>query len=402
MLRGRPPRPSDLLPVLVVINPVSGSGNALRRYKSEVAPFFGAVGLRTEVVVTQRAGQGKDIARGFDPKKHRGIVVASGDGLLHEVLQGIMSRPDAAKVVRHIELGILPLGSGNGLSASILRDAGEKNVTDLLSAAFWVARGASRDIDVAAIECGGGMDPSRSTSKSVPSVVYSFLCVEWALFADIDIESEWLRCCGPARFTIWGIWRIMCCLRSYRGALSYLPEGSRGEGREDKTKIDDDDSGGGGAEKKDNDDNSNDFVDREILPPLSEPVPKDWITVDGNFTQFWAANTTMQSGDPLEMAPSAEFDDGVMHVTVNQDMTCCKMADLALFKFPEGLHEDDPTCLNLKTRAFRLVPDSPAPPGIMAADGEVIPYGPIQVLVHKGLARIMASPRRTKSGDRDP
>jgi len=116
--------------------------------------------------------------------------------------------------------------------------------------------------------------------------------------------------------------------------------------------------------------------------------------MDGEFTQFWAANTTLQSGDPLEMAPHAKFDDGLMHVTINQSPSCCKMADLALFKFPEGKHTDDSGCINLTTKAFRLEPSLPCEHshgGILAVDGESIPYGPVQLMVHKGLARIFAA-----------
>ena len=98
----------------------------------------------------------------------------------------------------------------------------------------------------------------------------------------------------------------------------------------------------------------------------------------------------MQSGDPLEMAPHAKFDDGTFHVTINQSPSCCKMSELALFQFPEGKHHDDASCINITTRAFRLEPSLPSDHGIIAVDGEVLPYGPIQVLVHKGLARVMA------------
>ena len=371
-IRGEDP---DYRPLLILVNPNSGSGAAKRRYEAEVAPFFKKINLVTEVLVTKRAGHAEEIGRTIDASKYRGVVTASGDGLLYEVLQGILSRKDdAIATIRKLKLGVLPLGSGNGLAASILKDANEPDITDLLASAFLIARGASRDIDIAAIE----------TTKST---LYSFLCLEWALFADIDIESEWLRCCGSARFTFWGVWRIMCCLRRYHGTFSYLPLRSEDGGSKVKdVSID-------MEEDSKSEEDTFTLIDRKVLPPLTSPVPSSWSTIDGEFTQFWAANTKLQSGDPLEMAPQADFDDGLMHVTINQSPSCCKMAELALFVFPEGKHSDDSGCINLKTRAFRLEPSLPCEHshgGILAVDGESIPYGPIQLMVHKGLARIFA------------
>ena len=47
------------------------------------------------------------------PPLRLSIVVVSGDGLLTEVLNSMMRRPDAAVVVK-LPIGIIPAGSGNG------------------------------------------------------------------------------------------------------------------------------------------------------------------------------------------------------------------------------------------------------------------------------------------------
>lgn len=49
----------------------------------------------------------------------RGIVVAGGDGILFEVVNGLMERPDWSAICSQIKLGIIPCGSGNGLAKSI-------------------------------------------------------------------------------------------------------------------------------------------------------------------------------------------------------------------------------------------------------------------------------------------
>jgi hypothetical protein len=53
-------------------------------------------------------------------------------------------------------------------------------------------RGQAVPLDLAAVQ----------TQDDV--VHWSFLSLEWALVADIDIESEQCRCCGPDRFVWWG------------------------------------------------------------------------------------------------------------------------------------------------------------------------------------------------------
>lgn len=47
-----------------------------------------------------------------------------------------------------------------------------------------------------------------------------FLSLVWAIIADIDINSEVIRCVGSARFTMWGVYRALNVL-TYPGVLTY-------------------------------------------------------------------------------------------------------------------------------------------------------------------------------------
>ena len=49
-----------------------------------------------------------------------GIVIVSGDGLVYEVINGLMKREDGAAAVGRMPIGILPAGTGNGLAKSLL------------------------------------------------------------------------------------------------------------------------------------------------------------------------------------------------------------------------------------------------------------------------------------------
>ena len=48
----------------------------------------------------------------------RAIIIVSGDGLLHEVYNGLFDREDWL-VSCQIPIGVIPAGSGNGLACSI-------------------------------------------------------------------------------------------------------------------------------------------------------------------------------------------------------------------------------------------------------------------------------------------
>ena len=46
----------------------------------------------------------------------KGIVTVGGDGTFYEVVNGIFARPDWQDVLKQVPLGVIPAGSGNGLS----------------------------------------------------------------------------------------------------------------------------------------------------------------------------------------------------------------------------------------------------------------------------------------------
>jgi len=50
--------------------------------------------------------------------------------------------------------------------------------------------------------------------------VYMVLSLTWAIIADVDINSEAIRCVGSPRFTLWAIYRALF-ERSYGGSLKF-------------------------------------------------------------------------------------------------------------------------------------------------------------------------------------
>lgn len=76
-------------PVLVLVNPYGGSGQALQLTRSILAPMAAASDVRLDVVATQRRGHARDIARNLDLAKYAavpppGCVVARQRGITND------------------------------------------------------------------------------------------------------------------------------------------------------------------------------------------------------------------------------------------------------------------------------------------------------------------------------
>ncbi|MGE5245033.1 MAG: diacylglycerol/lipid kinase family protein [Betaproteobacteria bacterium] len=102
--------------VTIIINPVSGGGNAgVGRQRAEMAAAVAAAhGEPAEVFVTERAGHARDLARRAVRRRSRIIVAWGGDGTINEVA--------SALAFEDVPLGIVPAGSGNGLARELKLD----------------------------------------------------------------------------------------------------------------------------------------------------------------------------------------------------------------------------------------------------------------------------------------
>ena len=105
-------------PMLFLINPKSGSGKALSLFNEQVLPILKESGVEFEMVLTTRQNHGRELVAKEDVRRWKAIVIVSGDGLVHEVYNGLFERDDWAQACQ-IPVGIIPGGSGNGLAKSV-------------------------------------------------------------------------------------------------------------------------------------------------------------------------------------------------------------------------------------------------------------------------------------------
>jgi len=144
--------------VLLIVNPAAKHGET-----EKLMPVIEQLlqSVRHDTVVTTRMGHASEIARaaeGYDV-----IVAVGGDGTVHEVLNGIMARPEGDRPA----LGLIPTGSGNDTRRTL------GIPTDLADAALALAGGVRRRFDIGV--CNGvyfnnsfaaGLD-ARVTAKAV-------------------------------------------------------------------------------------------------------------------------------------------------------------------------------------------------------------------------------------------
>ncbi|XP_072035771.1 sphingosine kinase 2-like [Amphiura filiformis] len=468
-----PSRPRKLL---VFINPTSGRRRGEQVFNKEVAPILNQAGIQFDTVVTTRQNHAREKASEMELEKfHDGIVIVSGDGLVYEVINGLMDRKDRMKAVQ-VPIGVIPAGSGNAMASAILHRVGEnyrKNA--IMHAAFILTKPGSHPLDLISVQ--------TDTLQ-----VISFLAVAWGIIADIDIESERYRFLGAARFTFGAFVRIIN-LRHYHGKLTYLPvddpskyqisKSSRiyPKDNDDETIHDDDeiqrqhmtrhhstyqmkadelpemtarsmprhltvtqglslqgddefsfkdkfiredlDSNGftkhPSSEEGDSGVNISNGSPRELssstgntsspcltdssgsgegtietlLPALSEPVPSNWETLEGDFVGIVITYMSHLSQDVMAW-PDREFDEGCLSIQYLKCPVTRKNCLDLMEAFTDGSHIEKDLVQVLYARAFRLEPMTES--GILTIDGERIDYGPIQAEVIPNLKGKVLTP----------
>ena len=167
-------------------------------------------GIIWEVLATEGPGHAQQILTTLDLASWGGVVVVSGDGLIHEVYNGLLARPDWSEALG-FPVGTIPGGSGNALVRSLIHWQGEAPEPDggLMSQCVSVARANLAPLDLFVV---------RRTGAELR---LAFLSLGWGLLTDVDLDSEAIRWMGELRFTIYGLLRV-ARKRQYRGTLSYV------------------------------------------------------------------------------------------------------------------------------------------------------------------------------------
>ncbi|XP_042558636.1 sphingosine kinase 1 isoform X1 [Dipodomys spectabilis] len=349
--RGLLPRPCR---VLVLLNPRGGKGKALQLFQSLVEPLLAEAQVIYQLQLTERRNHARELVQAEDLSRWDALAVMSGDGLMHEVLNGLMDRPDWETAIRK-PLCTLPGGSANALAASINHYAGFEQVTneDLLT-------------NCTQLLCSRLLSPMNLLSLHTASGLhlYSVLSLAWGFVADVDLESEKYRRLGELRFTMGTILRL-ATLRIYQGQLAYLPVESAVSALPAASKQVQQQGPG----------------DTHLVP-LEEPVPSHWTVVPEQDFVLVLLLLHSHLGSELFTAPMGRCAAGVMHLFYVRAGVSRTMLLRLFLAMQKGKHMEYncPYLVHVPVVAFRLEPKNHS--GVFTVDGELMASEPVQGQVH--------------------
>ncbi len=344
---------------LLYVNPVGGSGAALRIW-NRVKSLFSLSDIEIQVFRTQHYRHAFEHTLDMSFRKYDGIICCSGDGIVHEVINAIYHREDREEFIHSVPIGVLPGGTSNGL-AKVICDASAE-ICSPESCAYIISKGATKEIDL--LEC---------ELLSEEKKIYAFLSVAYGIIADIDLESEICRCCGPFRFSLYGAFRWMC-LRNSLAAVYYLPS---------DTQI---------AEKD--------------IPGLKSQLDDSIFRRENEHFYYFLACNVSHIGENINCAPRAKLDDGFCDLLKMKKQAGKGALLKQLFNQDSGDYFSQQgdvrpdSCLEyIKTKMFRIVPkntleedDNPTInrnlPFFYSIDGERYPIEPLQVKILRKAIRV--------------
>ncbi|MFM7059368.1 MAG: diacylglycerol/lipid kinase family protein [Planctomycetota bacterium] len=170
--------------ILAIVNPRSGSHQATRhldQLKAALLPH----GLLVHTAVTERPGHAQELAAAANPREIGCLCAVGGDGTIHEVVNGLMQRPQNQR----IPLAVLAAGTGNALALQYQLQSPADTAHRILSA-------ITRPLDVIHVTA-----PGLSA--------YCINIVGWGAATDINAHAEKLRWIGRSRYSVAALWQIL-------------------------------------------------------------------------------------------------------------------------------------------------------------------------------------------------
>ncbi|KAH8693912.1 ATP-NAD kinase-like domain-containing protein [Talaromyces proteolyticus] len=352
--------------IKVFLNPFSGKGFAVKGYYEYADPLFTAAHCRVEVQTTKYSGHAQELVR-EDPDINSWDVIAccSGDGLPHEVLNGLAQREDAGQILRNIPVIQLPGGSGNAMCVSLFE------TTSISHAALYTIKGVPHSIDLMSVTQG---DKRR----------ISFLSQNFGYLAECDLQTEHMRHLGGARFLVGFLQRIFN--PPVYGCDIAIHKDSNGDRNYEM-----------GNEPKDSM-ISNESTN-QALPCLrfgtdSDEIPNGWtLERHANSAIIFAGQLPFVDATS-KVFPSAKLDDGMVDmILVDAGIGSLKFLKI-LLEISKGTHVRMREVHYRKVAAYRVSPMRTD--GSLSVDGEMFPFAPFQVEVHQQLGMTLLPPESIK------
>ncbi|THV77358.1 sphingoid long chain base kinase 4 [Aureobasidium pullulans] len=363
--------------IKVLVNPFGGQGAARKLYASEVEPLLRAAGCEIDAQETTHSGHAVEIARQLNVDAYDVVACASGDGLPHEVFNGLAQQQKPRRALRKVAVVQLPCGSGNAMSINL-------NGTNSPSfAALAIVKGLRTPLDLMAVTQGERM-------------YWSFLSQAVGIIADCDLGTENMRWMGSARFTVGILTRLL-------GKTVYPAELAVKVDIDDKQAIKvayshvrsqrEDVSGRREWEAhQDLDGDKHDSLPALQYGSVLQDVPSDWekasLPTLGN---FYCGNMAYMSPDTPFFAAALPSDNHIDMVNVDGAIPRLKALDMILAVEQNKMFDMDVVNYR-KVSAYRISPKlRPGQKvGYISIDGEKVPFEPFQVEIVGGLGTVLS------------
>ncbi|EEB07341.2 sphingoid long chain base kinase [Schizosaccharomyces japonicus yFS275] len=352
----------------VFINPFGGKGQAVQIWENQAEPIFAAGNCEYEIVCTEYQNHAREVIRQMDFNTVDAIISVGGDGLLHEILNGVAERKDHLEAFE-TPICMIPGGTGNafGFNATKTKHPG--------LAAFRILKGIPTHYDLLSF-----------TQKGKRCV--SFLTANYGIVADADIGTDNLRFMGENRAVLGFLMRLfrtpdwkcrvdMDVVSSNREEirrmyLRTLPSGS--------------------------------ILEREIPKPLqrdrdltnlqygdeTSPIPENWVSLDIPDLVVFCAGKLQYIAPDVRMFPTVRNDDGTIDIGIVRS-TDFRSSLMDMFsKVETGKHFYNDTLEYYKVRAFRFTPILTESSHFFALDGESYPVAPFQCEVLPSLGTTLS------------
>jgi len=206
------------------------------------------------------------------------FMIISGDGMLHEVVNGLADRvnrdpKEVRRLLSTVSFALVPSGTSNGLASSI-------NSSDPAKAIHAIVHGSGHPSDL--------LEISQILSNRF---LWDFHAISWGFTSDCDAWMEnhrWMpRGLRTYVAVLWGIIKF----KNFKGEFSFLPHPDHISSRDGKCPYAD----------------MSNFSD--------DPQRKGWKQLIGRFVMITCINVPRASSDII-FAPGASFFDGGLDVMI--------------------------------------------------------------------------------------
>lgn len=342
----------------IIVNPYSGKGEADKILR-KILPIFHHSNLSFFISKNNNLIETEKFIKNLDLSEIDGLVIIGGDGTIHQIINILINRYDWQKY-HHIPLGIIPGGTSNGLSKSILELAGQDY--DLINATLLIIRGKYQPLDIVKIQqyC----NDNRKHKNHNHQISYSFLSISWGLISDVDIESDHLRFLGTLKTDIYALFKVLT-LNSYQGKIFLLnPINKKSLKSDDLLNI---------------------TTNYSQLYNLSSENWQKMITED--FILLWVINPRWAAYN-LKTAPDAEISDGKIDVLIVKKGVTKWQILQAFLLCATGQHISLDYVEYYQAEGLFLEPLATS--GNLAIDGEKYDYLPIKLTMVQNLINIFS------------